>query len=96
LGLVAYFVSRLIVLNGSGKRANTTGKDMMQLFAYVALVLTAALLVCSILCLTNFNHGLKRVNRGIKAERETYMLHSEGYSATDQWPGALQRSRISV
>lgn len=97
LGLVAYFVSRLIVLNGSGMRANTTGKDMMQLFAYVSLVLTVALLVCSVLCLINFNHGLKGVNKGIKAARETYMLHSEGYSTTDQWPGAQQRSsRMSL
>lgn len=85
------------MLNGTGKRANTIGKDMMQLFAYVALVLTAALLVCSIFCLINFNRGLKGVNKGLKAERETYMLHSEGYSATDQWPGAHQRSsRVSL
>lgn len=79
MALIAYFVSRLIVLNGSGMRANTTGKDMMQLFAYVSLVLTVALLACSVLCLINFNHGLKRVKRGIsKAGRETYILHSDG------------------
>ena len=92
MGLIAYFASRLIVLNGSGLLANTAGKGMMQLFAYVSLVLTVALLACSVLCLINFNHGLKRVNRGInKAGRETYML------APEQWSDTHQRSsRMSL
>ncbi|KAL4796720.1 hypothetical protein BDV19DRAFT_75842 [Aspergillus venezuelensis] len=87
IGLVVYFISRLIVLNGDGIRANTVGKQMMLLWAWISLALTLALLICSVVCLINFNHGLKNVKRGINREaRGAYMLHSTPYATTDQWP----------
>ncbi|KAI9376527.1 hypothetical protein BJX61DRAFT_530822 [Aspergillus egyptiacus] len=61
LGMIAYLLSRIIVLCGTGRRANTAGKDMMLLFAFTALVLTTLTVLSVIRCIFNFDHGLKNV-----------------------------------
>ncbi|CAG8943086.1 unnamed protein product [Penicillium salamii] len=59
LGVLAYLISRVIILFEN----STVGKDMMLLFAFVSLVLTAATVVCAIVCITNFDRGFKMINR---------------------------------
>lgn len=93
IGLIIYLLSRIIVLCGGGLRANTAGKDMMLLFAFIALVLTAATLVCAIICMVNFNRGLKMVNMKRKdVARESYMM--KGVEANTSYQGRM--SRISL
>jgi hypothetical protein len=77
--MAAYLLSRIIILYGDGRRANTSGKDMMLLFAITALVLLVLTLVCSVRCFMNFGHGLKPIIAG-KGERvrESYEFHSIG------------------
>lgn len=41
--MIAYLLSRIIVLLGIGLRANTAGKDMMLLFAFMVLPLQLSL-----------------------------------------------------
>lgn len=59
LGVLAYLISRVIILFEN----STVGKDMMLLFAFVSLVLTAATVICAIVCITNFDRGFKMINR---------------------------------
>ncbi|PLB51521.1 hypothetical protein P170DRAFT_443720 [Aspergillus steynii IBT 23096] len=61
LGMIAYLLSRIIILCGNGLRARTAGKDMMILFASVALALTTLTIVSVIRCMLNFDRGLKHV-----------------------------------
>ncbi|KAF7718677.1 Uncharacterized protein PECH_001455 [Penicillium ucsense] len=68
--LAAYFVSRIVVLNGNGELANTADKAMMLLFAYVSLVLMIGTLFCAAVCVYNFNHGLKDLFEGLSLERD--------------------------
>ncbi|KAF3396916.1 hypothetical protein DPV78_007392 [Talaromyces pinophilus] len=61
VGVLAYIISRIIVLCGHGLLANTPGKDMMLLFAFVALIFTFLATACAVYCLLNFERGLKSV-----------------------------------
>ncbi|OJJ76053.1 hypothetical protein ASPBRDRAFT_51724 [Aspergillus brasiliensis CBS 101740] len=61
LGIAAYLLSRIIVLCGDTLRGHTPGKDMMLLFAIVAFVLSCLIIVCTVYCILNFEHGLKFV-----------------------------------
>ncbi|KAB8227311.1 uncharacterized protein BDW43DRAFT_255286 [Aspergillus alliaceus] len=63
LGLITYLLSRIIVLCGNTRRANTASKEMMLLFAIVALVLNVLTLGCAVQCVLNFDYGLKRITR---------------------------------
>ncbi|KAF4772114.1 hypothetical protein HAV15_004976 [Penicillium sp. str.  len=60
LGLIAYLISRIVLLCGHTRRANTAGKDMMLLFAFAALVSTLSTFCCAVVCVLNFDNGLKR------------------------------------
>ncbi|KAH7090371.1 hypothetical protein FB567DRAFT_626361 [Paraphoma chrysanthemicola] len=59
LGEMAYLLSRILVLTGHGIRANTLLKDEMLLYAGVALALATLACLNAMLCLANFNKGLK-------------------------------------
>lgn len=61
LGEIAYLISRIIVLNGTGLRANTLLKDEMLLFAIIALVFAISACINAVICLANFNRGLKQL-----------------------------------
>lgn len=77
--MVAYLLSRIIILCGHGFRALTAGKDMMLFFAITALVLLVLTLVCSIRCFMNFGHGLKPIIAGKDGTlRNPYDFHSIG------------------
>lgn len=52
-------MSRLIVLHGNGFRSKTEMKDEMVFFALVAVALAIFACINAILCMTNFNNGLK-------------------------------------
>ncbi|KAJ5156088.1 hypothetical protein N7492_008891 [Penicillium capsulatum] len=78
IGLIAYLLSRIVILNGHTFRANTTGKGLMMLFAIVALVLTTGALIVSVICMLNFNRGLKMVNNQKSyVARESYFTLGE-------------------
>lgn len=78
IALVAYLISRIVILYGPTLRGNTAGKGTMLLFAFMSLVFTVAVVVVSIICTMNFNHGLKAVNEHkIQAARDSYMALSE-------------------
>ena len=77
--MVAYLLSRIIILYGNGFRALTAGKDMILLFAITALVLLVLTLVCSIRCFVNFGHGLKPIITGKnEAVRDRYSFQNIG------------------
>ncbi|KAL5355923.1 hypothetical protein BJX96DRAFT_171119 [Aspergillus floccosus] len=61
LGVVAYLVSRIIVLCGNTLRSKTPGKGLMLFFASVALTLSVSIVMCTIYCILNFEHGLQSV-----------------------------------
>lgn len=92
IGLIAYLLSQIILLCGNGVRANTAGKDMMLLFAFIALVFTVGTLVCAIICMTNFNRGLKMVNKRKDVTRESYMFKDVEINTSYQG----RTSRISL
>ncbi|KAJ5512910.1 hypothetical protein N7463_002462 [Penicillium fimorum] len=83
LGLVAYLISRIIVLCG----ARTDGKDMMLFFASVSLVLTSATVCCTIICIKNFDRGFKVINQSKNGHaqesysRESYSLPGGNFPA---------------
>ncbi|KAF1940225.1 hypothetical protein EJ02DRAFT_406854 [Clathrospora elynae] len=59
LGEMAYLVSRILVLNGNSPLAQTLLKDEMLLFTSVALALGTLACLNAMLCVFNFNKGLK-------------------------------------
>ena len=90
--MVAYLLSRIIILYGDGFRVKTVGKDMMLLFAITALMLLVLTLVCSIRCFINFGHGLKPIIAGKdeKAEDSYHFLNIGGHAPfpiehTNRW-----------
>jgi hypothetical protein len=56
---MAYLVSRILVLEGHGFYSKTILKDEMLLFAGVALALGTMTCLTAMVCLLNFNKGLK-------------------------------------
>ncbi|CAG8030853.1 unnamed protein product [Penicillium salamii] len=95
LAMVAYLLSRIIILYGDGFRALTAGKDMMLFFAITALVLLVLTLICSIRCFMNFGHGLKPIITG-KDEilRDSHDFHSIGGHAP--FPVEHTKRRLSL
>lgn len=78
IALVAYLISRIVILYGPTLRGNTAGKSTILLFAFMSLVFTVGVVVVSIICTMNFNRGLKAVNEHkIQAARDSYMALSE-------------------
>ncbi|RAL17426.1 uncharacterized protein BO97DRAFT_359230 [Aspergillus homomorphus CBS 101889] len=73
LGLIAYLLSRIVVLCGSSRRAHTIAKDTMLLFASVSLALTVLTLATAIQCVINFDHGVSGVNPRHATSRSTTM-----------------------
>jgi hypothetical protein len=65
-------ISRIIFLCGD----DTAGKDMMLLFAFVSLALTTAIVVCAIVCITNFDRGFKKINRSKNGAQDAYSLQT--------------------
>ena len=56
---MAYLLSRILVLNGTGERSRTLLKDEMLLFAGTALALATLACITAIVCVCNFGKGLK-------------------------------------
>jgi hypothetical protein len=56
---MAYLVSRILVLEGNGFYSRTILKDEMLLFASVSLTLGTLACLTAMVCLFNFNKGLK-------------------------------------
>lgn len=68
---MAYLISRIIILVG----ATTAEKQMMLLFAFVALILTLATVICAIICIMNFDKGFKGINESKNDDAyESYRL----------------------
>ena len=95
LAMIAYLLSRIIILYGHGFRALTAGKDMMLLFAITGLVLLVLTFICSIRCYLNFGHGLKAIITG-KSEtiRDSHNFHSIGGNAP--FPVESTKRRLSL
>ncbi|KAI9045970.1 uncharacterized protein KD926_005914 [Aspergillus affinis] len=71
--MIAYLLSRIIVLFGNGLCANSDGKDMMLLFAFMSLILTTLMVQSVIRCILNFGQGLKNVLKPNNlSDRESY------------------------
>ncbi|KAH8429131.1 uncharacterized protein LDX57_006801 [Aspergillus melleus] len=73
VAMIAYLLSRIIILFGNSHRAKTDGKDMMLLFAFMALALTTLMVLSVIRCILNFGQGLKNVLKpNTSSARESY------------------------
>ncbi|KAE8343461.1 hypothetical protein BDV24DRAFT_149715 [Aspergillus arachidicola] len=100
LGLMAYIISRIIVLCGSTRRAITPGKEMMLFFAGVTLALIVPTLVCAVQCMRNFDNGLKNVtHQEAQWPGNTYMfkrLSSRGNSPTNARFDTRYNPRLSL
>jgi hypothetical protein len=59
LGEMAYLVSRIRVLEGHGFYSKTILKDEMLLFASVSLALATMICLTAMVCVSNFNKGMK-------------------------------------
>ncbi|KAJ5358414.1 uncharacterized protein N7496_010827 [Penicillium cataractarum] len=78
--IIAYLISRIVVLYDDGRRANTADKDMMLLFAFAALILMAFTLICAVICVFNFNHGLREVLDEKSYKRDTHFEALSGWT----------------
>ncbi|KAJ5669255.1 hypothetical protein N7462_010325 [Penicillium macrosclerotiorum] len=74
--IIAYLLSRIVILYGHGFLAKTAGKNMMLLFAFIALILMVFTLLCAVLCLSNFNCGLKSVLDAKRSEQDAYQFET--------------------
>ncbi|RAH60374.1 hypothetical protein BO85DRAFT_485517 [Aspergillus piperis CBS 112811] len=92
LGIAAYLLSRIIVLCGKSLRARTPGKDMMLLFGIVAFVLSCLIIVCTIYCILNFEHGLKSVF----ARKEQVSRRSFVFQELPSHTNSTRQSRLSL
>jgi hypothetical protein len=59
MGEMAYLISRILVLEGDGFYSKTLLKDEMLLFSSVALGLGTLACLTAMVCVVNFNKGLK-------------------------------------
>ncbi|KAJ6107798.1 hypothetical protein N7523_009121 [Penicillium sp. IBT 18751x] len=96
--LVAYLLSRIIILCGHTFRANTAGKDTMLLLAITSLVLTVLTVICVIQCYFNFGHGLDSiiVNRAKPSRNDDYGFHSLSSSADGHFDSTKLNARLSI
>lgn len=77
LAMIAYIISRIVVLFGDGFLAATPTKDMTLLFAFASLFLTILSVLFGIRCFMNFGHGLKPILAGkAHSVRTTYDFHT--------------------
>ncbi|KAK4870163.1 hypothetical protein LT330_005217 [Penicillium expansum] len=93
LGLLAYLISRIVILCG----ARTAGKDMMLFFAFVSVVLTSGTILCTIICIKNFDRGFKVINQSKNGyAQESYSIPT-GYSLAEP-PRSFSRpsSRLTL
>ncbi|OSS43579.1 hypothetical protein B5807_11775 [Epicoccum nigrum] len=79
---IAYLISRILILNGipKSRRSATTLKDEMLFFAGCALTLAIVACVNAMLCLLNFNQGLKPLllNSGWKQNKYEFSpIHAQ-------------------
>ncbi|KAJ5667135.1 hypothetical protein N7507_002999 [Penicillium longicatenatum] len=95
LAMIAYLLSRVIVLFGHSLLARTPTKNMMLLFAFASLILTILSLICGIRCVLNFGYGLKPILAG-KAHsiRASYDFHT--ISGHTPVPESLRDRRLSL
>lgn len=93
LGLLAYLISRIVILCG----ARTAGKDMMLFFAFVSVVLTSGTILCTVICIKNFDRGFKVINQSKNGyAQESYSIPT-GYSLAEP-PRSFSRpsSRLTL
>jgi hypothetical protein len=79
---IAYLISRILILNGipKSRRSATTLKDEMLFFAGCALTLAIVACVNAMVCLLNFNQGLKPLllNSGWKQNKYEFSpIHAQ-------------------
>lgn len=93
--MIAYLLSRIVVLLGHGLLANTPTKNMMLLFAFASLILSVLSLLCGIRCFMNFGHGLRPILEGkTHFVRDTYDFHT--ISGHTPIPDVLSHRRLSL
>ncbi|KAJ5498589.1 hypothetical protein N7453_007640 [Penicillium expansum] len=77
LGLIAYLISRIVVLYGKSLLAFTPSKGKMLLFGFASLVLTFLSLGSGMQCFMNFGYGLKHILAGkAHSVRTSYDFHT--------------------
>ncbi|OQE13568.1 hypothetical protein PENFLA_c046G09756 [Penicillium flavigenum] len=77
LAIIAYLISRIVVLFGNSHLAQTPTKNMTVLFAIASLILTFLSLACGIRCFMNFGYGLKPILAGKPhSVRASYDFHT--------------------
>ncbi|KAJ5603330.1 hypothetical protein N7537_006286 [Penicillium hordei] len=93
LGLLAYLISRIIILFG----AITAGKDMMLFFAFMSVVLTSGTILCTIICIKNFDRGFIVINHSKNGHAQESYSVPTGYSLAEP-PRSFSRpsSRLTL
>lgn len=93
--MIAYLLSRIIVLCGHSLLARTPTKNMMLLFASASLILTVLSLACGIRCFLNFGRGLKPILAGkTHSVRASYDFHTVSRHAPV--PESISHRRLSI
>ncbi|KAJ5430443.1 hypothetical protein N7491_007459 [Penicillium cf. griseofulvum] len=77
LAIIAYLLSRIVVLLGNSPLSRTPTINMTLLFAFASLVFTFLSLACGIKCFMNFGYGLKPILAGKPhSVRASYDFHT--------------------
>jgi type IV secretory pathway TrbL component len=93
--MIAYIISRIVVLFGDGLLAATPTKEMTLLFAFASLFLTILSALFGIRCFMNFGHGLKPILAGkAHSVRATYDFHT--MSRHSPMPDSVSQRRLSL
>ncbi|CAP79876.1 hypothetical protein E8E15_002206 [Penicillium rubens] len=95
LAIIAYLLSRIVVLFGDSYLALTPTKNMTLLFAFASLILTFLSLACGIRCFMNFGYGLKSILAGKPhSVRASYDFHT--ISRHTPMPDDISCRRLSL
>ncbi|CAG8359108.1 unnamed protein product [Penicillium salamii] len=95
LALIAYLLSRIVVLYGDSIFGRTPTKNMMLLFAFASLILTVLSLASGIRCFMNFGYGLKPILAGkVHSVRASYDFHT--ISRHTPMPDNISNRRLSL
>ncbi|KAJ5462138.1 hypothetical protein N7530_010343 [Penicillium desertorum] len=95
LAIIAYLISRIVVLFGNSHLAQTSTKNMTVLFAIASLILTFLSLACGIRCFVNFGYGLKPILAGKPhSVRASYDFHT--ISRHTPMPDDISCRRLSL
>ncbi|KAF5860110.1 hypothetical protein ETB97_002017 [Aspergillus alliaceus] len=100
LGLMAYLLSRIIILCGNTQRANTPGKEMMLLFAVVTLAFIVTALVTGTIRVHVFSYIIRTEPYGkVEAKADSFDLDTKPTIFKDNMTSEfkrLQRNRWEI